>query len=81
MSSLTLREYNGIQIPQRHDGYINATAMCQAGGKQWSNFRQLKQTEDYVEALESVLGIPRTDLISTIQGGDPWQQAHGYTPG
>lgn len=67
MSALTLREYNGIQIPQRHDGYINATAMCQAGGKQWSEFRRLKQTEDYVEALESVLGIPRTLLIVTEQ--------------
>ena len=68
MGELTLREYQGISIPQRQDGYINATAMCKAGGKEWSNFRQLKSTNEYLEALESVLGIPRTELISTVQG-------------
>ena len=82
--SIILRSYQGVEIPQRPDGYINATKMCRAGGKQWSNFRQLKQTEEYIEALESVLGIPRTDLILSIQGvpigGDPSQQGTWVHP-
>jgi len=75
MQPITLRQYNGIDIPQRIDGYINATKMCQAGGKQWSNFWQLKSTQEYVDALSSCLGIPRQDLTISGQGGwgnDTW---------
>jgi hypothetical protein len=80
MNSLTLLEYNGIKIPQRPNGYINATKMCQTGGKLWSNFWQLKSTQDYVEVLANVLQIPKTKLTSTIQGGNPWQQGTWIHP-
>lgn len=33
MSDLIIRDFNGHQIPQRADGYLNATAMCKANGK------------------------------------------------
>jgi hypothetical protein len=76
-----LREYNGIEIPMRpNDGYINATKMCKAGGKEWTNFRQLKSTNEYLEALESVLGIPRTEITVSVQGGDPRRQGTWVHP-
>jgi hypothetical protein len=52
------------------DGYINATAMCQAAGKEWSAYRRLGITNDFLEHLESVLKISRTELVQSISGGD-----------
>ncbi|NER82913.1 MAG: KilA-N domain-containing protein [Leptolyngbya sp. SIO1D8] len=80
-STLTLREYNGIQIPQRPDGYINATKMCQAGGKQWSNFIRLQSANAYVEALEIDLQMCRSKIILTVQGrGDTVEQGTWVHP-
>lgn len=70
MSNIT-RTFNGTSIAQRLDGYLNATAMCKANGKEWSNYRQNATTDAFLTELESVLGIPRTALIVTVQGGTP----------
>ncbi len=36
---LQTRSWNGTAIPRRtSDGYINATAMAKASGKQWNNY-------------------------------------------
>ncbi|MBE7384422.1 MAG: KilA-N domain-containing protein [Leptolyngbya sp. SIO1E4] len=78
--TLTLREYNGIQIPQRPDGYINATKMCQAGEKLWGDFWRLKSTKEYLAALDSVMGIPITVAVTAIQGGDPRLQGTWIHP-
>lgn len=60
---------NNIEINQRSlDGYVNATAMCQAGGKQLKHFFENKRTVKYIEALSKKVGIPPS-LLSEIKEG------------
>lgn len=69
------RIWNGVEIQRRPaDGFVNATAMCQAGGKLWKNYHQNHRTKAYIAALASVAGNPATGkhgLIQAIQGGRP----------
>lgn len=74
-------EVDAIKIDQRaNDGYIDATAICHASGKEWSDYRRLKNTQDFLDELSSVLKIPRTGLIQTIQGGPPEMQGTWVHP-
>jgi hypothetical protein len=70
--TLKLKDNTTFVIPVREDGMIDATSLCKAGGskKLFSDYRRLKQTKVYLEALQSVMGIPITLLIETKQGGD-----------
>jgi hypothetical protein len=78
--TLTLRTYNGIDIPQRPDGYINATKMCEAAGKRWNNFWQTQNAQSFANALASDTGIPVSETVISIKGGDPWQQGTWVHP-
>ena len=61
----------GGVIPQRPgDGYINATLLCSQVGKYFANYRQSKQTQAFLEALATVIGIPITGLIEIRRGGN-----------
>jgi len=53
------------------DGYVNATAMCQAADKRLNDYMRLQNTKDFISELSSVAGIPATDLIQIVQGGNP----------
>ena len=66
---LTLKDDCIITIPMREDGYVNATMLCTAGGKLYSNWKQNQSSEDVIQALERSLGIPRDLIIQTIQKG------------
>ena len=70
----------GIIYQRPKDGYINATAMCQAAGKEWSAYRRLGITNDFLAHLESVLKISRTELVQSISGGDPRLQGTWVHP-
>lgn len=62
--------YQGALIQQRTaDGYINATAMCRASGKEWANYHQNGTTKAFLAALEGSLGIPRNQIIQSIMVG------------
>ena len=62
--------FDGHEIRQRQtDGYINATNMCTAFNKEFFNYKQNKTTKEYLSALESDLGIPRSKLIEIKKGG------------
>ena len=66
---------NQVAIGQRiQDGYINATAICQAAGKRWNHYAENQGTRDFIEALASDAGIPASELIQTLKGGDPSRQ-------
>ena len=70
-----LRTENGVvEVRQRPDGYVNVTQLCQAAGKEYSNWWLNKSSKEYVEALSLDLGIPRSELLVSIYGGDPYQQ-------
>lgn len=66
------REVQGGIIHQRpSDGYINATAMCHAAGKRVHDYSRLATTTAFLEALSVETGIPVSELIQTVSGGDP----------
>lgn len=62
------------------DGYINATAMCQAAGKLWGDYRRLNQTEAYLSALSLDMGIPISELAQSMKGGDVRSQGTWVHP-
>lgn len=67
---LQTRSWNGTPIPRRTtDGYVNATAMCKANGKRWSDYRESDRCQQYIDALESETGISGFDLIQSTRGG------------
>jgi hypothetical protein len=61
--ALESRIWEGTTIQRRPiDGYVNATAMCQAGGKRWFDYVRLDRTEAYIAVLASALaGNPATE--------------------
>jgi hypothetical protein len=51
------------------DGYVNATAMCKAGGKLFNDYSRLRTTPAFLDALARSTGIPVDLLVSTIMTG------------
>jgi hypothetical protein len=57
-------------IEQRaSDGYINATAMCKAAGKQMNDYTRLDTTKAFLQELSSDTGIPVSQLIQVLKEG------------
>lgn len=68
--TLVPHTYRGSLIQQRAaDGYINATAMCKAARKEWSNYRKSDTTTAFLEALERSLPFGRDPVIQSIMAG------------
>jgi hypothetical protein len=68
-------------IQQRvRDGYINATAMCKAANKMWADYRRLKSTGDFLDALSADMGIPIAEIIQSVTGGNPQSQGTWVHP-
>lgn len=58
-AKVIMHDMGGIAIGQRQsDGYINATAMCEAGGKKLNDYLRLKSTKEYFEVLSDDTEIP-----------------------
>lgn len=71
----------GATIYQRpEDGYINATAMCQAAQRNWADYRRLKTTGEFFDALSADMGIPISELVQSVSGGDPKLQGTWVHP-
>jgi hypothetical protein len=83
-SQIEAREWNGHPIQRRQmDGYVNATAMCKAGGRRWNHYQTNERTQAYIHALAADAGIPATGnpgLICSIQGGRPELQGTWIHP-
>jgi hypothetical protein len=60
----------GIIYQRPKDGYINATAMCQAAGKEFKHYNENRQTKDFLAALSPEVGIPTSILVQSMKGGD-----------
>ena len=60
---------NNVSITSRPiDHYVNATQLCQAGGKKFNDWIRLDTTKELISALESDAGIPASQLIETKKG-------------
>lgn len=54
----------GLSVVLREkDGYVNATRLCQDGGKQLYNWRQNDKTKAFLECLSSTTGLPADQLV------------------
>jgi len=57
IQALQSRSWNGTPITRRStDGFVNATAMCKANSKRWSDFRESVAATTYMEALARKTG-------------------------
>ena len=66
------RELEKTSVNQRvTDGFINATEICKAAGKNFADYTRTQNTKDFLEALSADMGIPITELIEQIKGGIP----------
>lgn len=75
------REVDCEHINQRLvDGYINATALCKASGKNLADYLRLKTTKEFQEELSSDMGIPTSTLIQLVKGGTPQFQGTWVHP-
>ena len=64
----TLTLNNVIIISRLEDNYINATQLCQAGGKKFNHWFSLDSTKDIINELASEAGIPASQLVDTKKG-------------
>ena len=62
------------------DGYVNATALCQACNKQLGHYLQNKNSREFFEALRADIGIPISELIQIVKGGHPELQGTWVHP-
>jgi hypothetical protein len=75
------RQAQGTIIYQRpKDGYIDATAMCQAAGKRWNHYASNETTKAFIRALAAEAGIPATELVQSVIGGLPGLQGTWVHP-
>ena len=62
-------EIENVTVGQRIDnGYINATALCRACGKQIKHYLENATTKAFLSELSSEVGIPTSELIVKIKG-------------
>jgi hypothetical protein len=81
MNEFITSQVHSVAIALRKsDGYVNATAMCQATGKLLGNYLRNATTKDFLEELSSVMRIRITDLILVKQGGIPALQGTWVHP-
>ena len=66
---LTLKNNTELSIPVTKDGYVNVTKLCKAGDKEYSHWKENKNSEATIQALERSIGIPRDLIIKDIKTG------------
>lgn len=75
------RQVDNNPVQQRlMDGYINATALCKACNKLFSDYIRLKITKEFIDALSTDMGIPISVLIQSVKGGNPQLQGTWVHP-
>lgn len=81
--SLTLiphKVQNSVIDQRAEDGYINATAMCKAAGKLMADYMRLGSTKDFLSELHSDMGIPISELVQSVKGGESQLQGTWVHP-
>jgi KilA-N domain len=73
--SLITHPIGNALIGQRvTDGYINATVLCQASGKNVADYLRLGSTNEFLRELSQNMGIPIVSLVEVRpgRGGGTW---------
>lgn len=73
-TKLITHKIKGVKVHVRsEDGYCNATAMCKAAGKKTHDYRRLSETQSYINVVSAETGIPASELIQSLRGGNQGQ--------
>ncbi len=71
--AVSSRSWNGTPISRRStDGYVNATAMAKANGKEWAAYFRTDRATTYMEALSRNCKIAVTSLYISKPGEGTW---------
>jgi hypothetical protein len=66
---VVVRVFANVPVGKRRsDGFVNATAACQACHKEFSNYYRLEGTTEYVAALARHTGKNVRELIESSRG-------------
>jgi hypothetical protein len=60
---------NAVIFQRASDGYVNATAMCRASGKDFYGYARNQGTQEFLQELASETGIDVSELVITITTG------------
>lgn len=75
------RVWQGTAIQRREaDGFVNATAMCKANGREWYTYVRSARTQEYIAALKAAPQICGTELVQSVSGGTPALQGTWVHP-
>lgn len=75
------RFWKGTAIQRRHvDGFVNATAMCQANKREWFTYARSARTQEYIAALKAAPQICGTEVVQSVSGGTPALQGTWIHP-
>lgn len=80
LSLITHQVQNSIVEQRASDGYISATAMCKVAGRKISHYFENESYKAFIQALSADAGIPASDLVQAIKGGDPTLQGTWVHP-
>ena len=70
---------NNIEIISRkEDGYINLSALCKAGNKEFKHWKENKKTYAFLDILSSSVGIPTDELIKYQEGSNNEKGSYGH---
>lgn len=60
---LSLPNGKTVIVIARDDGYVNATILCKNGNKKLTEYKRLRQTQDYLKKMETETGLDASELI------------------
>jgi len=71
---------NTLIYQRASDGYVNATAICKATGKDFYDYTRNKSTREFLQELSLETGIPVMELVVSVSGGAPQLQGTWVHP-
>ena len=80
LSLISHKVQDSIIEQRAEDGYINATAMCKAAGKRFNHYYDNDSNKAFIQELSSDAGIPASELVQIIKGGEPTLQGTWVHP-
>jgi KilA-N domain len=78
MSDLILREFNGVSIRQREDGYFSLTDMAKATGREFKDWYRLDSTAELLSALSRKVQIPTSQMLQINRGNTDNRGSWGH---
>jgi hypothetical protein len=76
--SLILEDKTEIKIPLREDGYIFATGLCKAAGKDLSNWKRMAETKSVIKKIEEK--VIREKALHKIELKDKVEKSNTRIP-